>query len=492
MPKYSYKARDTKGSLVEGTMDADEKAHVTARLQQMGYFPVAIRAGAAAKAVSPSAGGSSGGGLSKLIPKLGGAATATPKPTNGTPKAPVRSTRSQVNVPKMAGTRVSRTQVSKAALKPAEAPAEKAKTPQPTPASVKPAQPFLQRRAVKTADLASFNRQMADLLGAGIPLVKALMILGKQTTIPALKDIINDINSEVSGGETFADALAKHPREFSKLYVAMVRSGEAGGMLDEVLNRLADFSEQEEQLKGRIKSALAYPVVMICAGSIALFVIFSYVVPKIVGTFEELNQTLPAITQLLIDVSKFTQQYWYIVIGLAVAAVIAFVQGVRTPKGKMAWNTLQLRIPLLGDLIRKREIARFARTLGSLLKNGVSILSALAITRDVLENELVRMEVEKIQEEITQGAGVAEPLRNSAIFPPVTVNMMSVGEETGQLQTVLLRISDSYEIEVERKVRTMTSLIEPLIICVMGVIVGFIVIAMLLPIFSLDPTGGAG
>ncbi len=490
MPKFSYKARDSKGSLVEGSMDADEKAHVTSRLQQMGYFPLAIRAGASAKPAK--SGASAGGGLSGLFPKLGG---GTPQPANGAPKAVAGSTRSQVNIPKLGGSRASQTRVSRdvarAGDKPAAEPKEKAKTPQPK-AATKPAQPFFQRRAVKMADLASFNRQMADLLGAGIPLVKALMILAKQTTIPALKDIIVEINNDVSGGATFADALAQHPREFSKLYVAMVRSGEAGGMLDEVLNRLADFSEQEEQLKGRIKSALAYPVVMICAGSVAVFVIFSFVVPKIVGTFEELNQTLPAITQLLITTSEFSQDYWPFVLGALAAGVFAFVRGVRTPKGKLAWNTVQLRLPLIGDLVCKREIARFARTLGSLLRNGVSILAALAITRDVLDNELVRMEVAKIQEEITQGAGVAEPLRNSAIFPSVTVNMMSVGEETGQLQNVLLRISQSYEIEVERKVRTLTSLIEPIIICVMGLVVGFIVIAMLLPIFSLDPTGGGG
>lgn len=479
MPKFAYKARDPKGAVIEGAMDADEKSHVTARLQQMGYFPVSVQLGAAAKAAAPGAGA-----------PAGGAATATlSKPIAGPDGKAVdgRSTKSQVNIPKLGGSRAGVAKVStKEAAKP------KAETPKPKADEAKDAKPLFQRRAVKTADIASFNRQLADLLGAGIPLVKALSILARQSSGDALREIINTVNADVSGGLTFADALARHPREFSKLYVAMVRSGEAGGMLDEVLNRLADFSEQEEQLKGRIKSALAYPVVMIVAGGGALFVIFSYVVPKIVGTFRELNQTLPAITQLLISVSEFSQRYWYLVILGIAAAVGSFWHFVRTPQGKLAWNRLQLRLPLLGDLVRKREVARFARTLGSLLRNGVSILSALAITRDVIDNEVVRGEVDRIQEQITQGAGIAEPLRHSAVFPAVTVNMMAVGEETGQLQHVLLRISESFEIEVDRKVRTLTALIEPIIICVMGVIVGFIVIAMLLPIFSLDPTGGGG
>jgi type II secretion system protein F len=351
---------------------------------------------------------------------------------------------------------------------------------------------FGQRRRITTSDMATFNRQMADLLTAGVALVKALSILTKQTTNEVMREVVADVNSEVQGGATFADALARHPREFSNLYVAMVRSGEAGGMLPEVLERLADFSESEEQLRGRIKSALAYPVVMVVAGSGAVFVMFSYVVPKIVSTFEELDQTLPAMTQLLISMSTFTEQYWlFILVGLALS-VAGLWQFLRTPDGRALWHRHQLRLPVLGDLVRKREVARFARTLGSLLKNGVPILTALNITREVANNTLVKSEIDKVKDEITQGAGLAQPLKQSLIFPAVTVNMMAVGEETGQLERVLLRISDSYEVEVDRKIKTLTALLEPLIICVMGLVVGFIVISMLLPIFFLDPTGGGG
>jgi type II secretory pathway component PulF len=272
----------------------------------------------------------------------------------------------------------------------------------------------------------------------------------------------------------------------------MVKSGEAGGMLDEILQRLADFSEQEEQLKGKIKSALAYPAVMVFAGSVAVFVMFTYVIPKITQTFEQLNQTLPGITQLLITISSVMQQYWmFVLLAGGVAGVMAW-QFVKSAEGRAMWHRWQLQLPLIGPLVQKREVARFARTLGSLLRNGVSILVALEIVKEVLDNTVVRAEVERVVDEITQGSSVAAPLRDSAVFPAIAVNMIAIGEETGRLPEVLLRVSESFEIQTERTVRTLTSLLEPLIILAMGCVVGFIVIAMLLPIFSLDPSGGGG
>ncbi len=471
MPQFSYKARDAKGQPQSGTMEAESRAAVIARLQQLELFPILVKQGdrTSAKGASKSAPVATaatphtGNTITRMLPKLGFGGSAEESKT---------AKRSTVLVKKPGG-------------KPSANVKPKAKD-----AAAESSGISFRSRRIKMADVASFNRQLADLLGAGIALVKSLTILQKQTPNAAFKAIISEINTDVQGGATFADALAKHPEQFSKLYVAMVRSGEAGGMLDEVLNRLADFSEAEEQLKSRVKSALAYPVVMMIAGSAAVAVMFTYVVPKIVSTFENLNQTLPPMTQVLITISKFSQQYWYVVLIALAAMIIGAWQFVRSAEGRKIWHRIQLKLPLMGDVVRKREVARFARTLGSLLKNGVSILQALAITREVLNNDLVKYEVDKIIDEITQGASIAEPLRNSIIFPAVTVNMMSVGEETGQLETVLLRISDSYEMEVDRKVRTLTSLIEPLIIVLMGFVVGFIVIAMLLPIFSLDPSGG--
>jgi type II secretory pathway component PulF len=268
----------------------------------------------------------------------------------------------------------------------------------------------------------------------------------------------------------------------------MVRSGEAGGMLGDVLQRLADFSEAEEQLKGKIKSSLAYPAVMILAGSVAVAVMFGFVIPKITATFDQLGQTLPAMTLVLIAISRVFQSYWWALVGGLALGVGGFMQYVRSTDGRLWWDRLQLRLPLMGTIVQKREVARFCRTLGSLLKNGVSMLTALDIVREVVDNSVVRREVEHVIDRITQGEPLAEPLRQSTVFPSLAVNMIAIGEETGRLPEVLLRVSESYETQVERTVRTLTSLIEPLIIVAMGCIVGFIVIAMLLPIFSMDPS----
>mgnify|MGYP006280826315 CR=1 FL=1 len=484
MPKYTYKAKDRSGALVEGSLDAEERSAVTAHLQQKGLFPVSITGGKGG-----GGGTASRNSLSQIaLKKFSASKTATPKMKKGNgASAPAKSTTA---APKPKSKAAEKKAPPKAKAPAQKKPPQKAK-PKPKSSGVG-THVTKRRKRITAADMATFNRQLADLLSAGVPLVKSLGILQKQSVSEQFTEVIAEINGDVQDGATFADALAKHPRLFSRLYTAMVRSGEAGGMLDGVLQRLADFSEQEEQLKGKIKSALAYPVVMIIAGSLAVIVMFTYVIPKIVATFEQLNQTLPAMTQLLISTSKLFQNYWYFMLGGAALLGIAIWQFLNTEQGRSIWHHTQLKVPLLGDLVKKREVALFSRTLGSLLKNGVSILTALGITKDVLNNTVTKAEVEEIIDEITQGASIATPLRHSQVFPPVTVNMMAVGEETGQLENVLLRISESFEMEVERKVRTLTSLIEPIIIVAMGLVVGFIVIAMLLPIFSLDPTGGVG
>jgi general secretion pathway protein F len=473
MPPFSYKAKDRNGVTVQGTIDADGRAAVVTRLQAMGYFPVSITAGTA------------GGGSTVVATKPAAAKAAPSKPaaaTNGTPRVSVTVARPAGMKPAPA-----------AKQKPADKPESKDKKGTATAGPGLGRQlsaAIAARRGIRTADIASFNRQMSDLLGAGVALVKALTILQKQTVNDQFRAIIADINAEVQGGKTFADALAQHPKQFSKLYIAMVRSGEAGGNLDEVLKKLADYSEQEEELRGRVWSALAYPMVMIGACTVAVVVMFIYVIPKIVGTFRELEQTLPPVTQLLITISDIIGSYGIFILAGVIVLIGLVWQFLSTEKGRAQWDRWQLMIPIFGDLVAKREVARFSRTLGSLLKNGVSILVALNITKEVVSNSITKSEVDEVIDEITQGEGVAAPLKRSQIFPPVAVNMMAVGEETGQLDNVLLRISQSFEVEVDRKLKTITSLIEPAIIIVMAVIVGFIVIAMLLPIFSLDPSGG--
>ncbi len=343
------------------------------------------------------------------------------------------------------------------------------------------------QKRVKINDMASFNRQLADLLSSGIPLVKALSVLQNQTPNPTLRQIIQQVTQDVSGGDSLAGAMSRHPKVFNKLFIAMVKAGEAGGLLDQVLQRLADFSENEAETRSKVKSALAYPIVMVLAGAGAIMVLLTVVMPKIMKIYEDLDQQLPATTVILISVSKFLQSYWYMVIGSIVALVFILMRMKNTKEGRRAIDTFILKIPILGPMIIKKEIANFARTLGSLLHNGVSILPALDITHGVLNNQIVADEVARIPENVTQGEGVAAPLRNSKVFPPIVVNMMAIGEETGRLDNVLSKVAKSFDTEVDRDVKTLTSLLEPLIILFMGLVVGFIVISMLLPIFSIDP-----
>jgi type II secretory pathway component PulF len=331
---------------------------------------------------------------------------------------------------------------------------------------------------------------MSDLIGAGVPLVKAIGIIKNQTTNPTLTALLGQVNSDVQGGDTFASALEKHPLVFNKLNVALVRAGEAGGLLDQTLGRIADFAEAQDELRAKIKSALAYPMIMVFVGASAVAVLLTFVMPKVLVIFKDLNQTLPGMTQLLIAVSNFLQNYWYLLfIGGAVAWFL-FKRYVATDHGCYQYHMFLLKLPKLGDLILKREIAGFTRTLGSLLRNGVPILNALSISAEVMTIRPIRDQIEKIPESITQGQGMAPSLRVSPLFPSVVVNMVAIGEETGHLPDILLRVAQSYETQVEREVKTLTSFIEPVIILALGLVVGFIVIAMLLPIFSLDPTAG--
>jgi len=343
------------------------------------------------------------------------------------------------------------------------------------------------QKRVSINDMATFNRQLADLLSSGIPLVKGLSVIQNQTQNLALREIIQQVTNDVSGGDSLAGAMSRHPKTFNKLFVAMVKAGEAGGLLDEVLQRLADFAESEAETKSKIKSALAYPVVMVIAGAGAVMVLLTVVMPKIMKIYEDLDQQLPATTVFLINLSTFLQTYWYVVIGALIGTGFVLWRAKNTKEGRRAIDNFVIKIPILGPMIVKKEVANFARTLGSLLHNGVSILPALDITHGVLNNQIVADEVAKIPDNVTQGEGIAAPLRKSTVFPPVVVNMMAIGEETGRLDNVLMKISRSYDTEVDRAMKTLTSLLEPIIILVMGLVVGFIVISMLLPIFSIDP-----
>ncbi len=339
---------------------------------------------------------------------------------------------------------------------------------------------------IKTRELTTFTRQLSDLLMAGLTLTSGLRILVNQTENPKFKIVIQAIRDDVQSGGTLAEALARHPKVFNHLFISMIRAGEVGGLLETVLVRLADFQEKEDELKGKILSALAYPLVMVVVGSAAVLLLMGYVIPKFTKMFEEMDVALPLPTQILVSISYFIQSYWWLGLFIIAVLVTSIRRILKSKEGKRYFDAWQLKIPLLGELILKREIARFSRTFGELLNNGVNILQALQISAETMTNQVVADEILKIRTNISEGEKISDPLKNSKIFPPVVVNMIAVGEESGHLENVLLKIAVSFENDVDRNVKAVTSLFEPAIILVMGIVVGFIAISMLLPIFSIN------
>ncbi len=339
---------------------------------------------------------------------------------------------------------------------------------------------------IRFTDIVNFTRQLSDLTKAGMPLVRSLDVLIEQTENDKMKNMIRSMKNDVAGGTPFSDALAKFPRQFSDLYSSMVRSGEVGGYLDTVLDRLAEFLEKEADLRSRIRNAMAYPIIMICVALAVIIILTVYVVPTFVHMFEDQKLELPRVTKVLITFSDAIRGYWYLFIAAICMIVYAFRQFVAKPEGRLVIDQAKLHIPVLGDMIRKQEISKFSRTLGTLLGNGVSILKALDVVTAVISNKILADEVAALKGDISEGARLSNKMRQSQIFPPVATNMVAVGEETGELERALLRIAETYETETDRAIKTMVTLIEPLLIVCMALVVGFIVMAMILPIFQLS------
>ncbi len=341
-------------------------------------------------------------------------------------------------------------------------------------------------KRVKAGEISIATRQLATLLGAGVPLVASLEGLVSQITNPALKKIMAEIKRSVNEGNSLAFALADYPRVFSGVYVNMVRAGEASGSLDVVLDRLADLGEHQHALRGRFKAALAYPVFMFFVGTLVLFFLITFVIPKITPVFEEMHQTLPVPTVLLINASNFLKSFWWAILIAAVIGAIALVRLKKTPKGQYVWDEAKLRMPIFGPVNRKIALARFARTLGSLLQGGVPLISALQIVRNVANNVLIADVIDVAIEEIQAGKDLAGPLGQSRWFPSIVIQMIAVGEQTGELETMLDKIADTYERDVAAHIMAMTSMLEPVMILIMGLIVLFIVVSILLPIFEMN------
>jgi type IV pilus assembly protein PilC len=338
---------------------------------------------------------------------------------------------------------------------------------------------------VKTKQIVVTTRQLATLIDAGLPLLRSLNVLIAQLKPSKLRDVLREISYKVQSGSTFSEALADHPKVFDRLFVNMVRAGEVGGMLEAVLNRLAMFMEKRQALKRRVKGALIYPIaVIVIATGIVSFLLIK-VVPVFAQIFADFGGQLPAPTQFLVNCGDFMQYQWWLLLTIVNAIIIGIKLMSKSHNVKRVMDRVVLRVPLVGDLTIKVAVARFARTLGTLITSGVPILQALKITKETIGNEVIQNAIQKVHDSIKEGDTIAAPLDEAKVFPAMVVNMIDVGEETGSLDSMLTKVADIYDAEVEAAVDAMLALLEPVIIIVLGGIIGFIVVSLYLPIFSL-------
>ena len=446
MAKYRFVAVDSKGKELSGSVEAASESAATSMLKDKGFFPTSIAeagttAGGEAPATKPgllkkasTAAGTGGGakppaGAKKSFSFGGGAAKGDPAK------------------PKSVG--------------------------------------FMAR--VKTKELVTFTRQLSTLVDAGLPLVRSLEVLNKQEKNLLLKRSLVEMSDSISSGSTFAEAMSAHPKIFDKLYVNMVRAGEAGGVLNEVLTSLADFMEKMQKIKNKVISAMVYPMVVLGFALIILTFLMLFIVPRFEQIFRDIlgDAQLPFLTRMVTGVSRAFVNQWYLVFGGAAAMVVGIVMALKTEKGKRVWDRIKFNAPVFGALIRKTSIARFTRTLGTLMESGVPVLQALTIVGETAGNSVVADAVRVVHDAVKEGENMAPPIESTQIFPPMVVSMVEVGEETGELPQMLGRIADTYDDEVDNAVAALTSLIEPLMIVFLAVIVGVIVISLFMPMIGI-------
>ena len=338
---------------------------------------------------------------------------------------------------------------------------------------------------IKLKDVAVFSRQFATMINSGLSLLRSLNILAEQSESKTLAEVVNQVRMDVEKGSSLSQALQKHPKAFGRLYVSMVRAGEVGGALDSVLLRLADTIEKQVELRRKVKSAMTYPVVV---GVMVLTIVSAmllFVIPMFQGIYKQLGGTLPAPTQILIDISNVVRKLWYIVFLFDVGAAFAFRKWINSEDGRKRWDAIKLKVPIFGKLVRKTALARFSRTLSALVRSGVPILESLDIVAETAGNYVVSKAVRETQAAVKRGDPLSKKLEEHPVFPPMVVQMMAVGEETGALDEMLDKIVDFYDQEVEATVDALTSLIEPILIMVMGVCVGGMIISLYLPMFNI-------
>jgi len=339
--------------------------------------------------------------------------------------------------------------------------------------------------AIKMRDIVIFTRQFSTMINSGLPLVQALDILAQQSESPALKDVTRQVVFDVESGNTVADALRKHPKAFSELYVNMVAAGEAGGILDTILMRLAVFMEKNDALIRKVKGAMIYPGVIMSVAAIAITVLLVFVIPTFQSMFESAHIALPLPTRIVIGLSHLLKQYWWVLVGAIGASVFLLRRYYATSNGKLTIDRMMLKAPVLGDVLRKSAVSRFTRTLGTLISSGVSILDGLEITAKTSGNRVIQDAIMESRASIAGGETIAAPLKKSQVFPPMVISMINVGEQTGGLDEMLTKIADFYDEEVDAAVSGLLALMEPVMIVFLGVVVGGMVVAMYLPIFDM-------
>jgi len=434
MPKFSYVAMDQKGKEQKGTLEVTSQNEAITRVKEMGLFPTKIVE------------------VDKVKEK--GDKKAAPAGKPGAKKK--RGGNINISIPGLGG-------------------------------------------RVKSKVLTTFTRQLATLVDAGLPLLRGLRVLEKQEKNPTLKSTIGDLSLAIEGGSTFSEALAQHPKIFNRLFVNMVKAGELGGVLEVVLTRLAEFMEKAQKIKGKVIAAMFYPVAVLVVATAILILLMVKVVPQFKAVFENMIEgaQLPAFTRLVMNISDMVKNNILMTLGILAGFVVIFMIFIRTKFGRHVWDKFKLKMPVIGPVVNKVAISRFTRTLGTLVSSGVPILQALTIVKETAGNVIVSNAVGAVHESVKEGETITAPLEASGVFPPMVISMVDVGEQTGALPEMLLKIADTYDEEVDNAVAAMTSLLEPIMIIFLAVIVGSIVIAMFLPLIDLmnkvgDAGGGKG
>ena len=339
---------------------------------------------------------------------------------------------------------------------------------------------------VSRRDILFFTEELSTLVRAGLPLDRSLSVAAELTPNPTLKNVILDILKQIKGGQSLAEAMGGHPKYFSPLYINMIRAGEAGGILDTILERLTEFERSADELRSYLRAALVYPILLTLVGLGSLGILFSLVIPRFATIFEDVGAEIPPLTLAMLTVSTTVRSYWWIMI-LAVAAIVLAARAwTRSRSGSRRWDAIKLRIPLVGPTLLKIEVSRFSRTLGTLLSSAVPLITGVRIVQDIAGNQIVSEAISKIADGARRGEGFSRPMQEAGVFPGLATHLVSVGEETGRLDTMLLQLADVYEKDVRTSVKALTSIFEPVIILVMGVLIGTLVLSMLMAIFSIN------